>query len=71
MEEIKVGQRYWVRPAFGTLQNSEDKEQVGTVVWVHPEKRYAVLEFQGVYGNPRESFMPGDLTRKVSARRGK
>lgn len=67
--EIKAGQRYWVRPSFAGGQISEDKEQIGTVVWVHPKKRYAVLEFAGVYGKPRECWKPEELTRPASGRR--
>jgi hypothetical protein len=50
-------------------QVSEEKEQIGTVVWVHPKKRYAVLEFAGVYGKPRECWKPEELTRPASGRR--
>lgn len=34
----------------------------GRVVYVHPEGRFATLEFQGVNGKLRESFWPEELT---------
>jgi hypothetical protein len=68
-KEIAVGQRYWVKPAFGTLKTTDDKLQIGTVVWVHPKQRYAVLEFDGVYGKPRECYQYDELTNPVSERR--
>lgn len=34
----------------------------GEVVFVHPNKRFATLEFKGVHGKFRESFRPDRLT---------
>lgn len=57
---VKRGQRYRVVPAFGGMCEKVTP-QVGRVVYVHPRGRYAVLEFDGVFGRPREGFRPDDL----------
>lgn len=57
----KLKQRFRVMPAFSGRDKMEGKLQVGTVVYVHPMMRYAVLEFDGVYGKPRESFHMDEL----------
>lgn len=67
--EVKIGQRYWVRPAFAGGQLADGKKQIGTVVWVHPKLQYAVLEFDGVDGRPREGFPLEELDKPVSGRR--
>lgn len=69
--EVKAGQKYWVTPAFAGMQPAEDKKQIGKVVWVHPKRRYAVLEFEGVDGRPRECFRMDELTQIASSRRRK
>lgn len=70
-KDIKIGQKYRVMPAFAGFQADEEKKQVGTVVWVHPKLRYAVLEFDGVDGRPREGFPVEELKQIVSGRRRK
>lgn len=68
-DNVKIGQRYWVQPAFAGAQLADGKKQIGAVVWVHPKLRYAVLEFDGVYGRPREGFPLEELTQPVSGRK--
>lgn len=60
----KVGERYEVLPSFiATIDNGlVSRKQIGEVVYVHPSGRYAVLKFDGVNGNPREGYMPDELT---------
>lgn len=58
---MKIGERYSVVPAF-LGDTVKTPPQVGRVVYVHPRGRYAVLEFDGVFGRPREGFRPDDLT---------
>lgn len=41
----------------------------GRVVYVHPQGRYAVLEFEGVNGKFRECYMPEQLTDKNLVKR--
>ena len=60
---VEVGQKYTVRPAFGRMTVDKSSEQIGQVVYVHPEGRYAVLEFDGVDGRPRECFWTEELTK--------
>ena len=45
-------------------QNGQKKMGEGTVVFVHPQGRFATLEFQGVHGKFRESFTEDQLTEK-------
>lgn len=72
---VEVGQKYRVLPAFVGCENNrfKPKTQVGTVVYIHPKGRYAVLKFDGVYGEPREGFNMADLTqqRMVLGKKGK
>lgn len=68
---VNVGQGYWVKPAFIGAQPADDQAQIGKVVWVHPKQRFAVLEFDGIYGKPRECFQLSELTRPVSRRKRK
>lgn len=58
----KMGSEYWVDPAFAAGSHGvSTNRQKGTVVWVHPKGHYAVLQFEGVHGAPRECFPPGEL----------
>lgn len=73
---MKVGEQYMVHPECALPDSRVKKRMVkgkavvtkipmqGTVVWVHPKLRFAVLEFEGVHGNPRECFRPSELTEK-------
>ena len=62
---MQVGEEYIVRPelAISTKTNAKPSMR-GTVVWVHPKLRFAVLEFEGIHGKPRECFYPNELTAK-------
>ncbi len=60
---VEVGQKYAVRPAFAKMTLEKSNEQIGQVVYVHPQQHYAVLEFDGVAGKPRECFWLEDLTK--------
>lgn len=68
---VEVGQKYIVRPAFARCSVEKTNAQIGQVVYVHPENRYAVLEFDGVNGKPRECFWPEALTKVNFAGYGK
>ena len=72
---VQLGERYQVLPAFiANINNAlTSRTQVGKVVYVHPKGRYAVLEFEGVYGNPREGYRMDELTpdKLVINKRGK
>lgn len=59
---VELKQKYRVKPVFTKGESDAAKIMVGRVVYVHPEGRYAVLEFEGTKGNPREAFWPEDLT---------
>ena len=68
---VEVGQKYRVIPAFAKTNTVKANTQVGQVVYVHPQNRYAVLEFEGVKGNPRECFPLEELTKDNFAGYGK
>lgn len=68
---VEVGQKFRVRPEFSRGPLGTDSSQTGKVVYVHPEGRYAVLEFKGVHGKPREAFSLWDLLHKKNGREGK
>ena len=70
---VKIGMRFWVKPAFLKRDDgrSESKVQKGTVVYVHPKGRYAVLKFDGILGEPRETFPLLELTEQNIAREKK
>lgn len=72
---VQLGERCQVLPAFiANINNAlTNRTQVGKVVYVHPKGRYAVLEFEGVYGNPREGYRMDELTpdKLVIRKRGK
>ncbi len=68
---VEVGQKYMVRPAFARMSVEKTNEQIGQVVYIHPQKRYAVLEFEGVDGNPRECYHLDELTKANFAGYGK
>ena len=63
----KIGDVYRVRPEFCNAEkcgqgHAESVRMNGRVVYVHPQFRFAVLDF-GVYGvSIRESFFPEKLT---------
>ena len=70
---VEMNQKYRVKPVFSVTQKGKPRAMVGRVVYVHPEGRYAVLEFEGPKGKARESFWPENLTdrnRLLEKRRG-
>ena len=70
---IKIGMRFRVKPTFSKPDgaNSDTKLQPGRAVYIHPKGLYAVLEFDGVFGNPRESFPLAQLTENNLVREKK
>ena len=70
---LAIGQCYRVMPAFSGTIIQKGKAQAGKIVYIHPKGRYAVLEFDGVCGRPRECFWPEELTEdnRVSDRKGR
>lgn len=62
---MQIGEVYKVSLDSTTPDTKGTKNPVkGEVVYVHPRRRYATLEFQGVHGRFRESFFPEQLTDK-------
>lgn len=61
---MEIGQRFKVRPVFAHAEKEASNMQWGTVIWIHPLGRYAVLEFEGIHGKPRECFSLFNLLKK-------
>lgn len=59
---VELKQRYRVNPAFAKVKDGLSTSMVGEVVYIHPQKRYAVLAFAGPIGVSRESFYLDQLT---------
>lgn len=52
---MQVGEVYIVKPELVITWKTDSRPAMrGTVVWVHTKMRFAVLEFEGIHGNPRE-----------------
>ncbi|MBR4291694.1 MAG: hypothetical protein IKT52_13820 [Oscillospiraceae bacterium] len=52
-----IGTVFRVTPAAAIPDQKNHRSPMkGKVVYVHPQGRFAVLEFKGVWGNFRESF---------------
>ena len=66
-----IGMKFRVRPAFtkGPV-GLDNTSQTGTVVYVHPQERYVVLEFEGEHGKPRECFSLWELLHKKNKQEG-
>ncbi len=60
MRRVKIGDQFRVTTSFGAEYDGK-KVQTGKVVWLDPRGRFAVLEFDGVAGKPRECFHLGEL----------
>lgn len=60
----EVGQKYLVKPMFANNGLMPTKAREGTVIYVHPQGRYATLEFEGVHGTTREAFYLDQLTER-------
>lgn len=65
---MQIGERYRVHSdsVFCKEPNVRQKIQ-GRVIYVHPEGRFATLEFQGIHGKFRECYYPGQLTARNRA----
>ena len=64
MNVIELNQCYRVKPFFPKVKDGLSVSMVGRVVYIHPEGRYAVLEFHGQKGNSREAFYLEQLTER-------
>lgn len=62
---MQVGEEYRVHSdsVFCKMPNIRQRIQ-GKVIYVHPQGRYATLEFQGIHGSFRECYYPEQLTDK-------
>ena len=69
---VEVGQKFLVLPAFIGIQPDgiAGKQQEGTVIYVDKKHRWALLEFEGVTGKPREGFKL-DVLEQAAAPRSK
>lgn len=61
---VELDQKYRVKPAFTKGEGTDVKNMEGTVVYIHPQGRYAVLAFKGPHGTSREGFYLDQLTDK-------
>lgn len=64
---MQVGEVYRVpldSAAWTDKQQGQKRTGEGTVVFVHPQGRFATLEFQGAHGKFREAFRPEQLMEK-------
>lgn len=59
---VELGQRYRVKPEFSRSGTAGAEKMEGTVVYIHPRGRYAILAFKGPHGTSRESFYLDQLT---------
>lgn len=62
-----IGNSYLVLPEF-TRNKYRAGDELGTwmlgrCVWVHPTKRFALLEFDVIGGTIRECFFPWELCK--------
>lgn len=66
---MQLGERYMVTTESSVCDRTNARHPIrGKVVYVHPEGRFAVLEFQGIRGRFRESYFPEQLTQKNRVR---
>lgn len=61
---VELNQKYRVKPAFSMVKDGLGEPMVGKVIYIHPQNRYAVLEFKGPNGVSREAFDLPLLTEK-------
>lgn len=61
---IELDQKYRIKPAFSKVKDGLGDPMVGKVIYIHPQERYAVLEFEGPNGVAREAFPPEELTER-------
>lgn len=58
MSAIQAGDSVVRKPvAITDIDPKKTKTMLGTVVWVHPDGRFHVVEFQTAGGTLRECFM--------------
>lgn len=76
---LEVGDRVKVPVTFGVEPGAQGLHRAeGTVIYIHPERRYLVIEFQFAerYGPIREAYhigrqlLPQDTRDRVSERHG-
>lgn len=48
-------------PSYQSKTSRNDYWREGKVVYIHPQRRFIVLEFQGKLGPFREAFYPDEL----------
>lgn len=60
---MEIGKWHRVAPVFSIEKEGPGRFMMGKVVYVHPQGRFAVLEFEGRWGTVRESFWPEQLRR--------
>lgn len=58
--ELTLGRKCRVAPVFAS-ESICGKYMTGELVYIHPDGRYGVIEFEGVNGKCRESFWPEEL----------
>lgn len=60
---MKIGDRVTRHTATmsDTTKEKDKKTMTGRVVYIHPENRYHVVEFDFLYGSVRESFYGVEL----------
>lgn len=63
---MQIGEKYMVvtDSSVCTNRNGGRCPIRGVVIYVHPLRRFAVLEFQGISGRFRESYFPHELTER-------
>lgn len=59
---VEIGQKYRIKPTFSKEKDGLDGPKVGKVIYIHPQGRYAVLEYEGPNGVAREAFNLEELT---------
>ena len=65
MNDMKIGDKVICRPVKivdidHTGKKTENKEQAGEIVYIHPLRRYVTVAFPFRGGILRESFPPGE-----------
>lgn len=65
---MQIGEKYMVTTESTVCDTNNIRRPIrGRVVYVHPLGSFAVLEFQGIRGSFRESYLPEKLTEKNRA----
>lgn len=60
---MELGKYYRVKPVFAVEKEGAGRFMMGRVIYIHPQGRFAVLEFEGAMGTARECFWPEELRR--------